>query len=276
MAIKFLATVFFFSLVVIYPIHRNFDPSEPLKHKTPGEEELLGLIRASASKDKEKESTNSLWTYVVFVYLFSLVLIYLVVTETSRIIKIRQRYLGTQSSVTDRTIRLSGIPPPLRSEETIKETIEKLEIGKVESVMLCKHWKELDDLMAERMSVLRKLEEAWTVHLGLQKASQHMASLSRGPNSREGHDEHTELLDGYNTDQTHVAPYNKDRPTTRIWFGFWNLQSKKIDAIDYYEEKLRRLDEKVRAAREKDFEPTPLAFVTLDSTAACVSTSDQL
>ena len=270
MAIKFLTIVFFFSLAVIYPIHKHYDTSTPLKDNMPGDE-LLGSIRTNASKGKQEASTGFLWIYVIFVYLFSLTLIYLIVTETTRIIKIRQRYLGTQSSVTDRTIKLSGIPTHLRSEEAIKETIEKLEIGKVESVMLCKQWKELDELMAERMSVLRKLEEAWTVHLGLQKASQRMASLARGPNSRDDHDEHVALLDDYNTDQTHVAPYSNDRPRTRVWFGFWNLQSKKIDAIDYYEEKLRKLDEKVKAAREKDYEPTPLAFVTLDSTAACVS-----
>ena len=270
MAIKFLAIVFFFALAVIYPIHRNFDSLAPSKGKA-DEKNLLGPLDTHVGISKEKAATGFLWIYVVFVYLFSLVLIYLIVTETTRIIKIRQRYLGTQSSVTDRTIRLSGIPSHLRSEAAIKETIEKLEIGKVESVMLCRHWKELDDLMAERMSVLRKLEEAWTVHLGLQNAAQHMTSLARGPNSREDHDEHAALLDGDDSDRAHVASYKKGRPTTRIWFGFWNLQSKKIDAIDYYEERLRKLDEKVKAAREKDYEPTPLAFVTLDSIAACVS-----
>ena len=268
MAIKFLAIVFFFSLAVIYPIHKTFDSLAPSKGKV-DEKNMLGLLEARLRINKEEDATGFLWIYVVFVYLFSLVLIYLIVTETTRIIKIRQRYLGTQSSVTDRTIRLSGIPTHLRSEEAIKETIEKLEIGKVESVMLCRHWKELDDLMAERMSVLRKLEEAWTIHLGLQKAAQNMTSLARGPNSREDHDEHATLLNG-DSDRAHVASYSKDRPTTRIWFGFWNLQSKKIDAIDYFEEKLRRLDEKVKAAREKDYEATPLAFVTLDSIAACV------
>jgi hypothetical protein len=41
-----------------------------------------------------------------------------------------------------------------------------------------------------------------------------------------------------------------------------------VDAIDYYEEKLRRIDDEIRLLRKKDFEPTPLAFVTMDSVAS--------
>ena len=43
----------------------------------------------------------------------------------------------------------------------------------------------------------------------------------------------------------------------------------KIDAIDYFEEKLRRFDEKIMALRQEEFKPTPLAFITMESTAAC-------
>ncbi len=66
-------------------------------------------------------------------------------------------------------------------------------------------------------------------------------------------------------------PYSQARPTTRIWYGFLNLESRKIDAIDYYEEKLRKLDDQIKMVRKKEFQPTPLAFVTMDTTASCVS-----
>ena len=55
--------------------------------------------------------------------------------------------------------------------------MEDLEIGKVESVMLCKDWRELDNLIDERMNVLRKLEEAWTVHLGYRREERNLESL---------------------------------------------------------------------------------------------------
>ena len=205
--------------------------------------------------------------YLAFVYFFSGVAVYLIVNETRKVIRVRQDYLGSQSTLTDRTIRLSGIPEQLRSEQMIKETVENLDIGKVESVTLCRNWGELDDLISERKMVLRKLELAWTTHLGYKRPTKPSTShLSQQSN---GDDEESRLLDGNNNDQEHV--YAQDRPTTKIWYGFLNLQSRKIDAIDYYEERLRNLDAKIETVRDKEFKPTPLAFVTLDSTAAAVS-----
>ena len=217
-----------------------------------------------------KESmTDYLWMYAIFVYVFSIAAMYLVVVETRRVISVRQKYLGVQSSLTDRTIRLSGIPKHLRTEEKIKETVEELQIGKVENVTLCRNWKELDDMMAQRMVVLRKLEEAWTVHLGYERSGRRLEPLQRPMSRREDDEEQTPFLEG--DDQNHVTPFFRERPTTRIWYGFLSLQSRKIDAIDYYEEKLKKLDERIKAARKKEYPPASLAFVTLDSIAACVS-----
>ena len=216
-------------------------------------------------------STDYLWMYLVFVYLFTGVGLYLIIKETQKIIRIRQDYLGSQSTLTDRTIRLSGIPAQLRSEEMIKETVENLQIGKVERVTLCRDWGELDHLIDQRMRVLRKLEEAWTVHLGYRSSNKVHSS---GPTARSnGEDEESRLLGGDDHEQDHVTSYAEDRPMTRIWYGFLHLQSRRVDAIDYYEERLRKLDEQIKSARRKEYKPTPLAFVTLDSTAAAVGLS---
>jgi hypothetical protein len=56
----------------------------------------------------------------------------------------------------------------------------------------------------------------------------------------------------------------------RLQHGWLNVWSTRVDAIDYYEEKLRRLDEKIKRVRKKEFEPTSLAFVTMDSIPAAV------
>ena len=296
MAIKFLAIVFFFTLTVIYPIHKTFGGNE--HYPKPGNATSIDAAAFGIGRDggsapsidskahtvmnlrphTDGPNTNYLWIYVIFVYFFTLVALYLTITETKRIIRIRQSFLGTQSSVTDRTIRLSGIPPNLQSEEKLKETIEHLEIGRVESVMLCRDWRELDDLLAERMTVLRRLEESWTVHLGYRRVERNLESLPiaqpppPGPvDEHQDEDEQSGLLGTTGNGQSHVTPWVRDRPMTRIWFGFLNLQNRWIDAIDYYEEKLRKLDDRIRAARKKDFKSTALAFVTLDSTAACVS-----
>lgn len=287
MATKYIAVTFFFALVVMLPIHvheagdfglpsRGNLTNSSSTASTQEFSHLLPLFSAYGSKpktlDDKKPTDLMLWMYVCFVYFFSGLLLYFVVTETKKIIRIRQDYLGSQSTVTDRTIRISGIPEALRSENMIKEAIENLQIGKVESVLLCRDWKELDELMAKRMKTLRKLEEAWTVHMGHPKhGGDRVLLLGSTPGPHPHDEESLRLLDGDTNHHDSEARDTADRPTTRIWYGFMGLQSRLVDAIDYYEEKLRKLDEQIKSSRKKVFKPTPIAFVTLDSTAAAVS-----
>lgn len=291
MAIKYLSFVFFWVLVCIYPVHQVYG-GEGLKKKHGGSKGNSTILQQKDPLDHKPDgydldfSPDYLWIYVVFAYVFSAAAIYLIITETNHVIRVRQKYLSTHSTVTDRTIRLSGIPPDLRTEEKIKETVEDLQIGKVESVTLCRDWQELDDLIDERMVALRRLEEAWTVHLGCRRRELMLESPRRFTMPQE-QAEDEELGEGNPWNETdELLPANGNgngrsqgpviarahpmkRPMTRIWFGPLNLKSRKIDAIDYYEETLRRLDENIKTARQKEFNPTPLAFVTLDSIAAC-------
>ncbi|KAL8938060.1 MAG: hypothetical protein Q9211_003391 [Gyalolechia sp. 1 TL-2023] len=284
MATKFLAVTFFFALVIILPVNvqytnYRFPPGivPQTLHYSPNPERLLSLrsipapedVDMIAEGDKETYPSSLLWMYVVFTYLFTSLAMYLLVITTQKIIKIRQEYLGSQTTVTDRTIRLSGIPSELRDEDKIKETVESLEIGKVESVLLCRNWKELDDMMAQRLVFLRKLEEAWTVHLGYSRTQSTQASRARAQSRAAAREDAPLLHDGGDDEENHAVSYGHERPKTRIWYGFLGLQSRRVDAIDYFEERLRRLDEQIKTIRKKDFKPTPLAFVTLDSVAAC-------
>ncbi|KAI9796303.1 MAG: hypothetical protein M1833_006388 [Piccolia ochrophora] len=293
LAIKLLVITLLLVLFVRTPVHYsiyNELPQPPPPNNTSttmSRRSDGGLSGASSSfvavsNSTEKPSGDGqapiqfYWMHLVLTYVFTSIILYMFVSETKKIIKVRQEYLGTQSTVTDRTIRLSGIPKELRSEENIKEFTEKLEIGKVQSVTLCRDWSELDDLMQERDSTLRKLEEAWTVHLGHRRVERSRETLPvaqpppPAPYAEQDSDQETSgLLGDDSGERSHVTPYVRDRPTTKIRFGTFKLQSKVVDAIDYYEERLRKLDEKVKETREKEFEPTAIAFVTLDSIAAC-------
>jgi calcium permeable stress-gated cation channel len=281
MSIKFLAVAFVFAAAVLAPINSHFDDNDNGKrdNSTTVLNVRNGLFWSTVRGHKPKHEDRSyLWAYLVFTYVFSALAIYFMLQATHKVIRVRQDYLGSQSTITDRTIRLSGIPEELRSEEKIAEFLEKIEIGKVESVTLCRQWKEIDNLMDQRADILRKLEEAWTVHLNHQGGKKHRDSVARAlppPPSAENEDEEEEGSDGHENDNlmtgsnNHVTTYDKPRPTTRIWYGFMRLQSKKVDAIDYYEERLRKVDEKINMARKKEYKPTALAFVTMDSISAC-------
>lgn len=276
MAIKFLLVTFVFSLVVIKPVHDQFsDVKPPVKNSTTisqhieARSEFVDLLSAVT-----EYSTDYLWMYLAFAYLFTCLAMYLIVSETRKIIEVRQQYLGSQTTITDRTVRLSGIPPELRSEDKIKEFIEDLEIGKVESVMLCKNWKDLDNRLAQRKTVLRKLEEAWTIYLGKRKVERNLATLPvvqpppHGLDIDVDENEHSHLLNDAERDPDDVVPDSHTRPIAKIWYGRFKLRYRNVDAINYYEDKLRSLDDEIKALRKREFEATPLAFVTLDSVAS--------
>ena len=279
MAIKFLLVTLFFALAVIKPVHDTHQEKEGKKapiHEEPSWDHLETRSTISTFAAEYEQYTDYLWMYLVFVYLFTALILYLIVSETRRIIDIRQEYLGSQTTITDRTIRLSGIPVDLRSEDKIKNFIMDLGIGKVESVTLCKDWKELDSKVVERQAILRKLEEAWTVHLGSRQVERSLETLPvvqprpPQPSESSGNDESetSHFLSDADRDPDYITPYAQQRPTAKIWYGRFKLRYKRVDAIDYYEEKLRRIDDEIRTLRKKDFEPTPLAFVTMDSVAS--------
>ncbi|KAF2842690.1 DUF221-domain-containing protein, partial [Patellaria atrata CBS 101060] len=283
-AIKFLVITSFFALVVIKPVHDQY-PDEDPKHK-PNRTEIANSPYPLRPRYAFAENLHAmglpeyesdyLWMYLVFAYVFTGLIMYLIISETRKIIEIRQEYLGTQTTLTDRTIRLSGIPPELRSEDKIKQFVEELEIGRVESVALCRNWKELDDLVYLRMSTLRRLEEAWTVHLGHRRIERSLETLPISQPSPpgpyvdvQGDGESTHLMSEYRNGSAGGTPYTRERPKTRVWYGRFKLRYHVVDAIDYFEEKLRQYDEQITALRKKTFEPTPLAFVTMDSVASC-------
>lgn len=290
MSMKLFAVMFFFAAVVLEPINYHFG-TDPIVNATDTRRsyQLFGQFAdyndhvSVRFEDGDDDGDHDgpdvsfnlmyLWSYLVFTYFFTALTLWFVERETYRVLRIRQDYLGSQSTITDRTFRVSGIPTELRTEEAIKDLVERLEIGQVESVTLCREWKELDDLLDERQSILAKLEETWSVFLNqktLQPAQdQTGANGAENGGLRQGVDDESgesdRLLRG-----TSSPPYDqRPRPQTRFWYGFLRLQSRKTDALDYYTEKLRLLDEKIVAARKKKFEAADLAFVTMDSIAAC-------
>ena len=127
MSIKLFGIMFLITCAILAPINKHFDWLPTLGNGTdpngPGvfmlsqdpsgsshwkyKPEMLGIMDGDGP---ELPDTTYLWAYLVFTYFFTGLAIYFMTAETRRIIQIRQDYLGSQSTITDRTIRLSGIP----------------------------------------------------------------------------------------------------------------------------------------------------------------------
>ncbi|OHE98458.1 hypothetical protein CORC01_06249 [Colletotrichum orchidophilum] len=297
MAIRILAILAFFAYAVMLPINTSLGHLEtfPKPKPTPaatatasiaistrslqGQIDQSDSIWAALDDDESFERKKSyVWAWLVFGYFFTGLTLYVLNKSTFRVIHVRQEYLGTQSTVTDRTFRLTGIPRNLRDEGKIKKLIEKLQIGEVEHVNICCDWRELDSLIAQRAQALAQLEETWSVYLGKQaalpKSVQRLRDPQAEPSVLEPREDEVDEEAGENgglLGHNNISPelVERPRPKVRLWYGLLKLQSRKIDALDYYEEKLRRLDDRINEARKKDFTPTDLAFVTMDSIAAC-------
>lgn len=295
MAARLFTLMGFFALVVLFPINskfRNFrlgfggngtDDNNtadnfgfdyyPVQLPLDGD---IGLMKDGDRPDMSQERTY-LWAYVIFTYLFVGATIYSMNWETFRIIKFRQDYLGTQSTVTDRTFRLTGIPSDLRSEQRIRQLIEDLDIGSVTAVTLCRDWREIDDLMEERNGLLRKLEKSWARFLKSQHAHKPEQRQTPGATPSGNGSGTPHIIDeeaGENGQLLEDNTSNPDsaegpRPQVSIRYGLFKMRSRKMDAIDYYEEKLRRIDAKIVVARKREYRPTDMALVTMDSVASC-------
>ncbi|KFA76017.1 hypothetical protein S40288_00343 [Stachybotrys chartarum IBT 40288] len=305
MSIRLFAIMTFFAAAVLWPINAHYrdmklflgDPSTaawPASYDSINDPSTTNPIQflldgsmdpSKGGKHQPKDKSHErlyLWAYVAFTYFFVGLTLYSINWETVRIIRYRQDYLGSQTTVTDRTFRLTGIPSDLRSENRIKQLIEKLDIGTVDTVTLCRDWHDLDRLVMLRDEVVRKLEAAWAKYLKQRdgdfknQAHDHRSrptpqdeenALDGEPNQAEEEAEENGRLLGSSSERPHIV--EGDRPQTTIRYGFLRLQSRKVDVIDYYEEKLRRVDEKVAAARKKTYPPTDMALVTMDTVASC-------
>ncbi|KAI8689687.1 hypothetical protein NCS56_00232400 [Fusarium sp. Ph1] len=297
MSTRLFATMAFFATTVLCPINVNYNnltldlgyglggtkPEAQDLFDTSGQSSLWNLD-VDPFKDKDGDDVDLsaakgwLWSYVIFTYFFVVLTIYFVNWETFRIIRYRQDYLGSQSTVTDRTFRLTGIPDDLRSEGQIKKLIEKLDIGTVEKVTICRDWKRLDDLVDLRETTLRSLEAAWATFLNRQRQKKKdRRPQGQNANGATPNDSQDQGLDDEAGENGHLldseqGPWDSEderRPKVNIRYGALGLRSRNVDAIDYYEERLRRLDAKIIDARGKAYTPTDMAIVTMDSVASC-------
>ncbi|TQS36172.1 hypothetical protein Golomagni_03381 [Golovinomyces magnicellulatus] len=281
MSIKLFATIFLIAVLVLAPINNHYDWLPTFGNPTDNREisrlvslQSTGIQNETVSTPISTSGNNEnrigpdptyLWVYLIFTYIFTGLAIFFMISQTKSIIEIRQKYLGSQSTVTDRTFKLSGIPPELRTETQIKKMVETLCIGEVESVSLVRNWKKLDKLMDQRNSILRSLEELWAMYQKKLKLRSEDRFIYRQDSIQDPQGERDTLL---YQDQNNVAMENL-RPKTKIYYGVFWLYSRNVDAISYYDKKLRSLDEKILAARKNEYPSTPMAFITMDSTSAC-------
>lgn len=310
MCIKLLATFCFFSICIISPIRYHFtgyydDNSNDPDEYSIGTQLYKRLIDTASDGILPPETASMyLWMYVLFTYFFTFLAIKTLTSQTKEVVNTRQTYLGKMNTITDRTIRLSGIPIELRNMDTLKRRIEELKIGQVSSITICREWGPLNKLYHYRNSILKKLELAYAdcpPNLRQQTNSpesynlNHNSTTSNTVNmeeqetpTEEGVTDTTEnsttlnippptntnsatlnsnvySQDAIEDNELYSEIHLKERPTMKI--GMWGIFGNEVDSIDYLSDQLKFIDDEIMRARKAHYSATPTAFVTMDSVA---------
>lgn len=307
MCIKILTICLVFALVVISPIRYKF--TGRVDHDYPddnvnGTATFRTLARETTrisqgdsdgnGDDKGPTYQQFLWLYTIFTYVFTFVVVYFLFQATNKIVNMRQKYLGSQNSVTDRTVKISGIPGLLRDEVTLARHIDSLNIGEVDSVLIVREWQNLNKLFKIRKRILRRLEESWVEYFEKNGLADKLELLALHPHVGELYhienrytdvependysdwaNQANELSAGSITDQVSdngasssvesLSRLLNDELNTRPCFrkGWFGLFGPKVDAINYYSEKLEIIDKEIKRARMREYPATSNAFLTM-------------
>ena len=125
MCIRIISICLVFAIIIISPIRYKFtgrvdedypdddsDNDDDDGSNNNGTTIIKHIVSAGilvASKDSDGEHYQQfLWLYTIFTYVFTFVTVYFLFKQTNRIISMRQKYLGSQNSVTDRTVKYQG------------------------------------------------------------------------------------------------------------------------------------------------------------------------
>ncbi|RLV88492.1 Calcium permeable stress-gated cation channel 1 [Meyerozyma sp. JA9] len=170
MGIRIFSMLAVLAVFILSPIRYYFTGNYD-KDDVPWSRNTGGASTSKKNPDLSDDFPNYLWVYSIFVYVFS-VTVYIVLYDTSRVVlRTRQKYLAAQDSITDRTIRLEGIPKklldPHGGPERLRRFIENLGIGTVTDIKMIYDWSPFQQVFARRNVVLHKLEELYAHHYGL-------------------------------------------------------------------------------------------------------------
>lgn len=215
----------------------------------------VALDFSTGSPPLDEEFPRYMWVYPIFTYCFSIIVYVKLFDFTKLVIRTRQKYLASQNSITDRTIKLDGIPRRLLANNdpnVLRKFIEDLGIGKVHDVKLIYDWTPLENLYDVRTGVRDQLEKLYSQYFGLR-------------------------IDLYNKNKMpRVLPLDAPHPVETPS----KLRIKK--KIDTLSKQLCKLDDEIKEAQNRynldlltypteprsDIRLLPSAFITMDSVAS--------
>ncbi|KAL1957909.1 hypothetical protein VTO42DRAFT_5301 [Malbranchea cinnamomea] len=162
---------------------------------------------------------KALWSHIACVWIFDIIVAYFLWRNYCAVRNLRRRYFQSsdyQRSLHARTILVTDIPPAYRTDEgLLRLTDEVNPVAAIPTVAIARNVKDLPDLIEQHEKVIRKLEKV------LAKYFKHPDRLPpQRPTCR--------------PDKNHREFHSSER----------------VDAIDYYTDRIRELEAEIRHVRE--------------------------
>ncbi|TID15461.1 hypothetical protein CANINC_004427 [Pichia inconspicua] len=276
MSIKILITLSILGLCILSPIRYLLIGSFDRDNSSPDFITKLFNINKSHN-DENSEPVAYLAISVVFTYLFTAIIFFFLFKETNHIIKVRQRFLGSQRSITDRTILVKNIPFEMCSKEALKRHIEELNVGKIDEINFVHDYSLLTKLLEKRQRLIEDLEIIYSRVCGLE------IHLSKSPDIQRVHLKtkliaHLPKADdiAYNPDNNNdSSAFEESGKYSVLNFNYEMLNKKRRECfkevkslktvIESKIEKILKLDQEITTLKEQHSRILPQAFITMDT-----------
>ncbi|KAI8149477.1 hypothetical protein BJV82DRAFT_708350 [Fennellomyces sp. T-0311] len=278
MAVKLFSICSFFGIVTLVPISVTIGNVTSSANVTSSQMDRLAITVL-------EDESPYLIAYLFFTYFFCFLTFFFLNQNFRSFVANRSQYLLRMSkTLSCRTVVVTGVPRPLRSDAQLAEYYNNLGIGPVESAEIVRHIHQLNGLLKKRAHALQKLEEAYVKYWGnpcklpdydpdrilddvhlFQRVDRQVTIMTEEKHQQ--HENMTFLLGNQ------FSGKKSTRPQVRT--GFLGLWGRKVDAIDYYTAEFEQLDAKVMEARSNPdgYEMTNVGFVTFKDMASALIAS---
>lgn len=243
----------------------------------------ITVFEPDKGKDENSEPIIYLAISTVFTYIFTIIIFYFLFKETNHIIKTRQRFLGSQRSITDRTIFIKNIPEKMCNENDLKRHIQELNVGKVDQINFVYDYSSLVKLFEKRDTIIQKLEILYSSVCGIdvnlfnsidiQNVHLKIIETKTPPTNNDilyhpqQYDKNNEVIvtDAQNDEKYYILAINNDKYNKKNRSCFKINHSNK-EQIESLARQVIKINEEITHLKETaEFKRMPLAFVTMDS-----------
>ncbi|KAI7847979.1 hypothetical protein BDC45DRAFT_524542 [Circinella umbellata] len=180
--------------------------------------DLLSIsgINFNSSDDTFVPDTRWYWSPTVATWAFSILIAWFMYRASCDYIEMRQRFFRhPPSALSARSLLISNVPKNHRTDEKLKAWMDSMRLPyQVQQAIIGLHSNKLTTLTEKHETAVRHLEDSLSSYLN----------------------------DGRSMDK-------KKRPTMRVG-GFLFCGGKKVDAIDYYTDQVKELEEEIKKRRK--------------------------